>query len=420
MDMVDQQTQLKKRVILVLAYNLGALEEAFKGLSRKAKKLGVPAPTYQIEAYHPERWIDASPEDPMADGYGRVCIPAKYEVTVEGEVPKLPGWDFVGVVEHTEHGNILRAMPEKSIPEEFRHAKPTCDHCGTTRQRNDTFLVNKDGELKRVGRACLKDYLGGKSPEMIAYALGLESILRMASEGDMRSGSGKQGIEIVEFLSNVVAIIEHLGYYVSKSKATQDQTPTARQALENIMNARSQDPKIKEKVVPVTQSHVETAIKMLDWVRTRECKSSYDKNLKIVSMKPVLEDRDHGLVASIAPSYNYEMGMIAKKKAEMEANLEASKNMTFVGEIGKRQNFVVTIDRVMHFENNFGTTYIITMKDESGNKLVWKTSSAPTLTHESVVEGATYKIKGTVKKYEHYRNQPQTVLQRVSFEQRLS
>lgn len=433
---MDQVTQVEKRVILVLAYNMVGLEDAFKALAKKAKKLGVAAPTYTVGEYIPAHTIQGSPQEPGANAFGEIYVPAKYEVTVEGEFPKLPGWIFMGTIEHTEHGNILRAMKDQTIDEAFRTAKPACDHCNTVRQRADTFIVKHEetGDVKRIGRACLKDYLGGKSPEQIAYLMGIERMLREFSEDDMRGGSDGNAIEIVEYLANVVAIVEHQGYYVSRAKAEEKQIGmTSSAALGNLQDARSKDPKILAKVIPVTDAHYKQADEMLQWVREREATTSYEQNLKIISMKAVLSHRDLGMVASISASYSYAMGIIAKKQAELAANREVAKTITFVGEIKKRQHFTVTIDRIMRFENDFGTSYIITMHDEKHNILVWKTSSAPIMPVERkfedgakywhqhhVSEGETYVIKGTVKKYEHYREKPQTVLQRVNFEQRVS
>lgn len=84
---------------------------------------------------------------------------------------KLEGWTFIGTIEHTEAGNILRTVPEheETLPEKYRNASRDCDHCGFDRRRKDTYIVlNEDGEYKQVGRSCIKDFLGHGNPEQIA------------------------------------------------------------------------------------------------------------------------------------------------------------------------------------------------------------------------------------------------------------
>lgn len=84
-------------------------------------------------------------------------------VHVYGEVPRVPGWQFAGTVQWDAHaGAMVNRVP--GLDEAVALPTPTerrCDHCGTVRHRNDTFLVLADsGELRQVGRNCLTAYTG--------------------------------------------------------------------------------------------------------------------------------------------------------------------------------------------------------------------------------------------------------------------
>jgi hypothetical protein len=84
-----------------------------------------------------------------------------------------------------------------------------------------------------------------------------------------------------------------------------------------------------------------------------------------------------------------------------------------VGAIGDRITVKVKVERVIYFERpafnapwTTETVYIATMRDEAGNAIVSKGRFAPE-------EGATLTIKATVKEHSMYRDQRQTVVQRI-------
>ena len=94
-------------------------------------------------------------------------------VEAEGEA-KADGWVFVGTIEHTAQGNILRSISDElKIPERYRNAEPYCEHCHTKRARKDTYVVfnEETGEFKQVGKSCLKEFTKGLSVEMAAFIL---------------------------------------------------------------------------------------------------------------------------------------------------------------------------------------------------------------------------------------------------------
>lgn len=88
--------------------------------------------------------------------------------TIDIPTLQLPGgWEFIASIDHMGEGNIINTSPEveltQSLHDRFGTAKAsTCDHCGKVRNRTTTYLVrNSDGQIKRVGKQCLKDYLPG-------------------------------------------------------------------------------------------------------------------------------------------------------------------------------------------------------------------------------------------------------------------
>lgn len=114
--------------------------------------------------------------------------------------------------------------------------------------------------------------------------------------------------------------------------------------------------------------------------------------------------------------------------AEIKAQQEAEKAISqYVGEIGQRITINVELVKTAEYEQRsftgYGTTWVTvyTLKDENGNKYVWKTTGGG-LDHEiktphgiqyaPIEDGEIITIKGTVKEHSEYRGEKQTVLTR--------
>src|SRR5690606_4460124 len=111
--------------------------------------------------------------------------------------------------------------------------------------------------------------------------------------------------------------------------------------------------------------------------------------------------------ASMANAYEMELKNI-EYKARVAKEKEERKQGEFVGEVGKRQEFTATVNRVILFENAYGVTKFHIMTDENGNNLVWYSSGA------RLEEGATFTLKATVKEHKEYNGEKQTVLTRCA------
>lgn len=83
----------------------------------------------------------------------------------------------------------------------------------------------------------------------------------------------------------------------------------------------------------------------------------------------------------------------------------------FFGEVKKRYDLILTLTKKLSFEGEMGTYYILLFKDESGNVFKWGTGNG-----NGAYEGCQYKVRGTVKKHETYRDVNQTTLTRCKLE----
>lgn len=174
------------------------------------------------------------------------------------QIPQLTlpgGWKFIGRVDHESIGNLIVSVPgsghEEDLHRMFGKSQPShCDHCGKTRKRTSTFVVQDDkGKIKRIGRQCLKDYLPGGEAEIMKMVNYAEFLTRIAlgiaefeykggGEGDDGESYGGGGgrfnhFGIAEALALTFCLVDRTGY-LSKSKARASaesggpsETPTA-------------------------------------------------------------------------------------------------------------------------------------------------------------------------------------------------
>lgn len=82
----------------------------------------------------------------------------------------------------------------------------------------------------------------------------------------------------------------------------------------------------------------------------------------------------------------------------------------YVGKVGERIELEhISIVAMPSFDTQFGTKYVVVMKDLDDRSIIWRTTSPP----NSFNRGVMVDIKGTVKKHEIYKGERQTILQRV-------
>ena len=82
------------------------------------------------------------------------------EVEAEGKI-RWNGWNVIARIEHKGVGNLVYSMT-KTPDTKWWTMDSYCDHCGTNRARNVTYILeDKDGNRKQVGSTCLKEFTNG-------------------------------------------------------------------------------------------------------------------------------------------------------------------------------------------------------------------------------------------------------------------
>lgn len=416
----------------IFELNLGELKARIEKLNKRAAKLSLPEVSMAVGVQPGAEMSDSLkqlyPDTPLADIPlehmqerkidGREYHFRKLLVTVIGEPVVLTTeaadgtplrWRLVAVLQHEPQGNIVRRFPDTEdveLGEAWRTAPAHCIHCGTKRQRKDTFLLHspKDG-LIQLGRNCLSDYTGHQNPQALAHAAEWLHLFRNLTEnyGDGEfSSSGWQHLHTLSYLAFVSAAIRQDGW-VSRAKA-QDEGKQA--TADSAAGAMWQTPAYRKtyRLPEPEASDFATAQAAYNWVKDtlsqRDRLSDYEWNL-VTAMQPYTSLRNIGIVASAVNAYRRET------EQQLQAKAAGKGESQHVGQVGEKLEIEVTCTAVHYFEGHYGTGRVLKFVDEQGNVFVWMTGD-----DDDEPVGAKFSLKGTVKGHSEYKGVKETALTR--------
>ena len=297
----------------------------------------------------------------------------------------LPGgWEFVASVNHEDIGNIIQKNPNAKFQGDlhalFGNEAPTCDYCHTKRDRAATFILqNEKGELKRVGKTCLKLFLPGgvkDAQKILDYSqmfsdllTGLRSLENSEGEYDDEGGGGGYGREqtyysLESLVGLAIFLIKHKGF-VSKKMAmaraegdNSNAVETTASEMDYFLSGRWKDDAKSQKggsrvlfdlfeQYEDSASDTATIQKFLDWAppyienqlkNGNPAFADYFNNLKNIVTKngdPLQIGADHainkkyaGYIAAIANSF------IKEGLKPVEKEVAAEKESHYVGVVG--------------------------------------------------------------------------------------
>lgn len=407
-------------VFIIPNANMAALERRIGQMNRKADKLDLPG----IELKDLGKVVEKrhlSDEDREWNVKRTVHCTV---VRITGDRIKLEGgWIFVGTLEHGEAGNILRAVPDEDIPDQFRTVPAQCDHCQLDRKRKDTYIIRGYGkEYKQVGRTCLKDFLGHRDPNLVAaYMTALAEFgAAVASSDYWMMDTSPSGYEADLYLAIVAASIRLWGW-MSRSKATDYNAATADMAISWLADAAkahlpnhglpAKDGTVSftpaQEPIETCQADFNLANDAIAWAASltaeKTAKNDYLWNVYVVAQEPAYTWRQMGIAASMIPAYQRDL-------ADQLAR-EETPDSHFLGTIKKRQLWtnLLLVD-IKSWDTEWGPNYLHKFQDPDGNWLIWKTGTI------LLDQGSTYTGKATVKDHNVYNGDKQTVLTRAAFE----
>jgi hypothetical protein len=364
---------------------------AMEKIQRRAIKIGFDVPSYELIGQ------DLVIDD---DGVMFMC----HKVEVDNVQSKLNGYHLVAKIDHTAHldYNVVHVFDREANVnvDEMSKADCFCEHCGTHRKRNSTYLVSDGSKLTQVGSSCLKDFTGHDSAEAIAkfYA----EVFDVFAEHTKRPNKNSDWDEHYQYFNTdsvITMIMQHIKEfgYVKASEATESVRSTKSIIVDALLMGDG-------KIFP----DLEFVNGFKDYVATlkNDHYDSFSTNLKNSLMFSGCRLPSIGYIAGGVSMYlkhlNKKEGKGSKafgvEKARYDLELTLSKEPEVV------ESFYQSYGRVTNYD------FVYFFEDEDGNCFKWSTGNGQiyNMYHDSDTHKLKIKLRGTVKK--HYTTKSGTTI----------
>lgn len=386
-------------------WEIGAIEARVEKLARKARRLGLAEPTLEVGQPYQAAIRD------------RVAPAVLVDFQVHTPRVQVEGWRFVAALDQTPAGVVTRALDASADLSAYRDVEPSrCDHCKTSRRRKAAFVLrNEEGQEMVVGRNCLTDFLGRDAATGVRAAM-FPHVARAELDDDYLRGwaSLAPTLTPVGLLTVVYALMEVQGAYIT-SRQARDQgiMSTARVAADYIQS----DPVVQyrdsrdvyEALKSGAEAYESEALAALSWAQGLDGESDFEANMRIVASNHQLDGKHVGICGYIAQAYRKAK---APKATEAAPKAREAAPKAYVGTVGARQEFEVTVLRKRVIESFYGWKTVVALRDADGNALVWFASGST----KGLEEGKTVRVKATVKDHRPSKlnGDPETILNRVA------
>ena len=398
------------------SFNFDKLQAKIDKLNKRANKINVP----NIVLTQKQTRIILDPTLKKGEPKRHIEV---IDVIVEGESPKLEGWEFIGSLDHVTvpGATYIKTVPGQKMPSEFYDAPAICNHCGFHRIRKDTFVLRntETGNYMQVGRQCTKDFFGNHGdPQQLARFLStVWTTIHDMEQGfsfDNCGGKFEYMYNSTEVLQNAIRSMKLDGFItMSQARDNDSLIPTANHVAYVMSPPPSHPIAIKEwkKEKHRMESAADTTHELQlikdakQWLDAQVSDSEYFHNLKNIVNMEHIPSKLFGIWTSLIATYT-------KHLSNQESVEKVSE---YVGSIKQRLNFNVKVVHKTGFDSYYGWVNVIIMLDDKGRTLTWLANTSP-----DMQVGQCYNIDGTIKKHEERNNWKQTQLSRVKVKETLN
>lgn len=326
-------------------------------------------------------------------------------VIVKGPAPKYAGWEFVAKLEHHPAGNMVYAVPAKTVDSQWYKAPSDCQHCSTQRKRNFTYLVQNDsGDVLQLGSSCLADFLGHRNPEEIAFMAELLTSLDGDVQEFAKGGGSNSLIPLMDVLVMSAACMREFGWASRMSKS-----PTSQRVARQLWPPRRTKYEEPDPPVHVKDVDKELAATARAWAAGLDkIEDNYLQNLHVIASEDWITPKQFGLAVSMIVAYQRAMDQQVKRdetKQKWQIEKDRKAKSQWIGEVGKRVDLKLFVYLVMPMSGQFAS-FLHKMYDEAGNEYSWFGSS-------QLDTEQWYEVKATIKAHTTYKETKETQLTRV-------
>jgi hypothetical protein len=369
-------------------------------VNRRAVKLNVAGFTLDIGADYMRKVGQSDPLGIVADRFETVV-----DITINGPVVKLAGWELMGRVDFEDGMVIVSSRPGIELPVVYRSTNCNCEHCNINRNRLAVFVFrHESGEYKQVGRTCLKDFLG-TDPDVVLWAS--SGYGNIVDDIDAELSGSTSRSDSVSLMSVMVAsaYTVRLNGFVSRQRANEANVCATADTVSYLLF--SNDP--KKEYTPTDADYTKAKV-VIEWVQSEwstlgDSATEYQYNAVELTQRDIIGIRRIGIVASLVAAYDRAMIKVAETKNQVNGH---------VGTVGKRDTFNTQYLGENWFDTAYGRMVIARFATEQGilvykgNAPFWSDMVAP----GALVAGGALTIMGTIKEHGDYKGTKQSIIQR--------
>jgi len=380
--------------------NMERLEKKLNRIKRKCEKYG----NYFLYEKLGEEFVE------VEDERHNKRIVKYIVVNVEGKAI-INNWQFVGVIEHTDNGNIIKKCCDIEVPEKYYTTDTSCEHCNSHRRRKFTYLVYNivTGDFKQVGKTCLKDFTNGMSAESVAEYISCFDTLIQGETIDNLHSYPQYYVETQIVLQYAAETVRHFGYVKSGNADSTRNMTEKFYYIDNNIPIGVDEKYIKELMQKVNFNYksnyaVNLSAKALEWLKKQQVINNYMNNLRVVCETPYITFNNIGILVSLIPTYTRAIETENERIQQIQQQRKQKLISQHVGNIKDRITItVIDTKKITSWLTEFGMTYVYKFTDENKNIYTWKTTKCINNVNQLI---------GTVKAHNEFNSVKQTELTR--------
>lgn len=319
------------------------------------------------------------------------------------------GWTFVGRIDAQTDPDtgevyyISKSIGEHQIGEDQASRGNVCDQCGQNRDRHKTYIVkNNEGEVKKVGSSCLKDFLTIRPQGLWALEGNPLDNATFQHDGSSRHSSRDMMVRPRNIIAIALALTEGGENFVSATNYG-DRTPTRNLVSEYLFGrdgARTRSRVSYEEYLTQADEIMSTT--------TFNGEEDYSRNMNN------LLSREHVPVSTLG----YVVSTIGAHRRQQNANnprVVREKARGFIAEVGEQiPPGIEAKVEVVHPVPGYGyyspDSLMLVMRTNDNKVVKWTTSSQA----EDILalkKGTIISLdKGKVKEHSSFNDEDQTVI----------
>ena len=320
----------------------------------------------------------------------------------------LNDWKVLARKSKINNSVILDVFENSSEIANFRNEDFSCDHCNTKKFRKSVFIIQNlnSGEIKQVGKSCLKDFTGESITRFLKEVESIQSIFEF-EEGSVNTSSGY--FDLFRFFAMVNRLVKKGIPYKNKSFIKDS---TVRKSFEDYSKDSSS----------ISNEEIDESRKIMNWFIDSNKNSDKDFILNAIAIientlkfNQLVNFELLFRVAFVPYSYN---NYLIRQKQNQEFNQSTGfKGGYLSGDINDKIDLrviLISIKPVLrqsfsYYDN--GIAYLYTLLDEEGHKIVWFSSYENKLFNEKSLK-KEFKIRGKIKKFSEFNGLEQTEITR--------